>query len=299
MAEKKLIGVYLAEANKDNKWHPTLKKSFCSLDSTKKCPYLARGECIRPLILVFGAKCPYISSSDLRGPSRRAKSYYNFLSDARDEVNAGPKMPNAYGKKHVSEIGDYIFFPYSYATVCKEVPFLSHSGFMVSGTPFLKKEHFTPEAIVTLTKFVPRTQLTFEEIREYQRDIVPLFLFHLKYMMPGLYNKATKLDNTIKEKTPSLDTVKKVNVTLTIIPKDIIDGYTVGKSFVPLSWDGEWIEIAGDPGFTVLSGYKGTDFRTKFKPDKKGTKVVITDTALIKKIIKKCVRFIDKESFEN
>ena len=300
MAEKKLIGVYLEEADKYNKHHPILKKEFCSLDATKKCPYLNRKECIRPLGGWLGSRCPYGSSSHSQGPTPRAKAYSRFITNAKNEVNAGPRMPSGLGKNYLEEIGDYIYFPYSHATMCKAVPFLRHTELLVGGSPFLLKKDFTPEVIITLSNFTPRAFMG-GIIKDYQTTVVPLFLLHLKYLMPSHYKKAVKLDNSIKEKTKSLDSIKRIVATLTVIPKGVVEGYAVGsKSFKPILWDGKWLEITGEPKeFTLFKDYKGTDFRVRFKPEKEKTKVVIKDITLIKANIKKCARFIDKKSFED
>ena len=91
-------------------------------------------------------------------------------------------------------------------SMCESVPFKSHGGAFAIGVPFVPREKFTAEAVVTLINFRPRS-LMGPIIETYQKESVPLFLFHLKQQIPELYKEALGLDETISEKSFSISSL--------------------------------------------------------------------------------------------
>lgn len=51
----------------------------------QNCDAFKRNKCIM-LNGLFGTRCPYGTKSQTNGPTKRAKSYYSFLSGAKNKV---------------------------------------------------------------------------------------------------------------------------------------------------------------------------------------------------------------------
>jgi hypothetical protein len=91
-----------------------------------------------------------------------------------------------FAAKKLAFIGDYVYLPYSHADMCKSVPFLSHSAFVVSGRPFVKREDWTLTNVQLLIDFHPQA-LFGGEIRNYQKEEVPLFISHIRELDPAMW----------------------------------------------------------------------------------------------------------------
>lgn len=255
-------------------------KTYCTLEG--ECPFKKRGKCIA--IKTLEKYCPYAQHSSCIGPSVRSKDYRSFLEQNKKEQLEGPKTPE-YAETVLEVIGDYVYVPHAFLSGCKQVPFLSHSDFLISGKPFIKKEDFTPEAIVSISKYTKQA-LMGGEITDIQKKSVPLFLFHLKHKMPELYEQALALEPSIKEKTLNPIKALPLRTELRVIPPHTA-GFLVGnKEAKCIKWDGEWLELAGeekDMGI-LFTGFTGKEFTIRFRPEIHKTKVTITDPELLIKL---------------
>jgi hypothetical protein len=102
--------------------------------------------------------------------------------------------------------------------------------------PFLKKENFTPEVIIELIKFRPRTIFTGEEIKTYQEKVPPLFLKHLSEQMPEFFKLVIGTDEYCKKRYSEFSNIGRKAIVQTLSPniglfKDIHGGLW--------SWDGD------------------------------------------------------------
>jgi hypothetical protein len=274
---KKIIGYQLRLPNKSNE-PLELRRQFCSCPS--ECPLLKKGQCIH---CAFLSACVYGEFNTERGPTKRANAYPATLSRF-EEITKGNSCPS-FAPRCLCTIGEYVYFPYSHADMCIDVPFVRHSHIFQSGTPFIKTEAFTSEVIVKLAAFRPQS-LMGGEIKAYQEKQVPLFLLHLKHGMPELYNKAVELDKTLVDKTLKTDSIEYVDTTLDAIPPGQTDGYVVVK-FPVHSWDGKTLKLKGPLAELkpFLSEIAGENAILQFEPDTKKTKVRIYDKKLIEKAI--------------
>ena len=296
MADKSiLIGRYLSKPQKRSD-RAKINSLYCYLENCREeCPLLKKNKCIHNRILSSG--CIYGKMSRENGPTQRSNKYYSFISNAEKDIKDNNlKMPETAYADYLINIGDYIYLPYAHMDLCKEISFVRHNLYLLSGIPFVKVENFTPEIIVIAAKFRPQA-LFGGEIKQYQSERVPLFLLHVKYLMPDHYDAAVKLDKTILEKTPSIDNIKTVVGTLDMIPIGKIDGYTINdKRQKVLSWDG--ITLKAECEKPLLCGYSGKNYIIEYEPVANETKIQITDDKLIFEIIKEHPEVISKESFK-
>lgn len=275
--EFKLIGVTLRKADKSNE-RAKVHKYWCQ--KTDICPLFKRGMCIRLKILgscIYGEEALFQSNSTKKG-----KAYGIFIKETEAKLKSGEyfKPPKAYYKYCIQLIGDYYYLPYAqmnHKDGKLKIPFLEHSSFMISGSNFIKKEDFTTEVICEIVKLRPYAMMG-GEIKSYQEEEIPKFLFHLKYLFPKLFNKAVNLMPEIEDRVLDLSIVENISANLSDIPKNCVEGYTIGKGISPAGWDGENLTIKGDQDkFSMFfSGIKAEgEIIMSFKPNKSETKVNI------------------------
>lgn len=284
----KLIGCKLNKAEKYNE-RAYFYILYCSCPT--KCPLLEKyHECIHSAVLSI---CKYASQDKIEGPTKRAKSYNNFIIKYKEELENSPKWPSGFYKKHICLIGDYYYLPYSHINHWdgkNTIPFLSHSNILSNGSKFIKKEDFTSQVIYNICNLRPNAMMG-GEIKSYQEEEVPKFLFHLKYLFPKLYKEILKIDPTIKDKILKLDNIKDIKCFLNNIPVGLTDGYLIYKKLKVKKWDGKKIVLYGkqkDFGF-FLVGFKSNDImELTFTPVERETEVLIIDNELK---IKTCIEY--------
>lgn len=163
---------------------------YCKAET---CEVRDRGECLCRASL--GGRCPYGRVSVSTGPTQRARSFTKWIKEAESQ------NPNVGFLKSPSEVmaavGNYVFLPYAHMTMCEKVPFVSHSGFLLSGTPLLPKERWTVENVEALIDFRPVAMMG-GVISSYQKESVPLFLLHLREFDSEMWQK-------LIERRPQLD----------------------------------------------------------------------------------------------
>lgn len=209
----KSLGTKIIEAKKQNERGREIEY-FCSLSEKYKCPLLKQNKCLQTTL--FG-KCVYGSRKCFYTKTKRAKIYNEQINKLKEKQTELPKLPDSAHKCGLQEIGDYIYLPYSHMDMCKEIPFLQHSVLFINGVPFIEKESFTPENIITLIEFKP-IALMGGEIKKYQEKEIPLFLLHLKIKFPQLYDKIIKLKPSIEKKILDISNIKKLSARLSDIP---------------------------------------------------------------------------------
>ena len=144
---------------------------LCKCDS---CPLLAVGACIE--VGMF-SHCVYGKFSKETGPTRQAKTFSEWVN-ARKEQSKSFGWPKQAPAK-LSFIGDYVYLPYPHMDMCKDVPFVRHSAFIVSGVQFIPCAAWTLKNVLTLIDFRPQA-LMGGEIGSYQREVIPLFKEHIR-----------------------------------------------------------------------------------------------------------------------
>ena len=130
-------------------------RSECQTITCKnaECPLLARGQCTMRGSLLR-CRCPYGVYKCETGPTKRAKNFHSWIRDKKEQYKNIPFLqipPN-----RMEFIGDYVLLPYSHMTMCESVQFKSRSGFLSSGDPFLPREFWTLETVLSLLNFRPQ-----------------------------------------------------------------------------------------------------------------------------------------------
>lgn len=266
------MGLYLPEKRSDKAYLRTLT---CRLEG--ECPALAEGWCIHNAS--FGGGCVYGKWTRTDGFTKRAKSYYKWVTEARAKKKDYP-LPGSV-RVQMAFVGDYVWLPYAHiANEGSGVAFVGHSGALrFFALPFIKVEDFTPKSIVRLVKFRPMA-LFGGEIITYQKESLPLFLYHLKRMRHDLYDAACELYPEIITKTLQPESFRTRPVEFRNIPP----GTRVQCKRFKGIWDGHVVSMRG--GFELLPlvlqlGMMGaTDVKVEFTPGPGDAACVLDDDVL-------------------
>jgi len=229
MSEYNIINVTLSEG--DNK-----EKAYCKIvrcKNSKNCGLYKRGECAW-LALLDWQKCPYGDVRRETGFTKRAKSHYDWVSSRRSLYkNQIHKLK--WHSKMMTIVGDYVFLPYSYMTMNKNIPFLAHGGFFMKENCFFPKEHFNIKNIISICDFRPQS-LIGGEITTYQTEEVPQFLKHLSEQIPDIFQDLCKKYDRAKQIVEESSNVGRKALLKTVVPS-VISLNNEGE----WTWDGEYL----------------------------------------------------------
>jgi len=160
--------------------------------------------------------------------------------------------------------------------LCKQVRFITHNLYFNSSVQFIKKEHWTLAAIITLLNFQPQS-LMGGIIKKYQEEIVPLFLQHLRERDPRMFAR-------LVEKYPEYDVTpqilgRKAYLHTLNYPIEISTNHD--KYPVLWKWDGEHIHTTSNNAYNTIWGvFDAEAVEVKIKP-KIGTSVKVLDLAWV------------------
>ena len=202
----------------------------CSLE---ECPLRAKGTCMWTPVLGY-THCPYGKMRVENGPTRRAKSYYTWISDHREKYKGVPLLGSPADMMEF--VGDYVYLPYAYMAMNKDVPFLDHSNLFNSGTCLLKKEDWTIDNVLKIVEFLPRAIFNNQVIADYQNKHIPKFLLHLREQDSDIWAQLIK-------KRPDLDQEpdhigREAYITTLNAPLDLTTKHRDPKYNVKWHWDG-------------------------------------------------------------
>lgn len=177
---------------------PANEKAECNVYYCSKseiCPLLKKDQCINNKIL--SPRCVYGYKRTEVGLTRKARKFSRWIEDRKKEyASIADRNVNGSPPDRMVEIGEYVYFPYSFASMNKNVPFLSHSEFLIPGSPFILKSNFTIDNIEKIVNFRPHA-LMGGEITDYRLKIVPKIIEDLSEIYPDLYKQ-------LIEKRPAL-----------------------------------------------------------------------------------------------
>lgn len=213
-----------------NKKETPLRASVVNCEMHNECSYYKSGTCLAVLSPDSG-HCKFGKVSTFNGYTSRALKYGDFKNKWKSHESYG-KLQNAPRKLGI--IGEYVVFPYSFITIKIENDVVKIDGpsFFDDRNKFIPINLFDVELIHRLCIFKPQA-LMGGTIERYRKEIVPLFLSHLKEMMPELYAKFT----TVHPEYGEIDYVGRKAMLKTIAPS--IVSY-IPKNYPHLSSDWEW-----------------------------------------------------------
>lgn len=266
------VGLYGGKSIFGGKESP-LEASVIYCDKHSECSYFKNGQCLK-VRSVLSASCKFGSVNTVRGYTSRAKKYGEFKRkwQEHEQYNKLSYPPTKLGL-----IGDKVVFPYPFVRIEKtesgafklDVPYFS------SGASYIDLKDFTVELIHRICTFRPEAFMG-GEIKSYQKEKVPLFLSHLKDVLPELYQEFT---SKYKRFAKNIDYVGRKALLKTIKPSEI-NYYS--SNYHNLSnkwyWDGEFLNYKSGyvSSVTVINDYEIETFRLR-PTDKTVVKIASND----------------------
>lgn len=219
-----------------------LEASIISCDRHEHCSYFKSNQCLK-VRSPFSPGCKYGHVNNIKGYTSRAAKYYDFKKkwQGHEKYNKLKHPPRKLGL-----IGDEIVFPYPYIRIAKTEDGgikLNSPGFG-SEIAYIEKEWFTIDLIKRLCSFRPCAMMG-GVIADYQNKTVPLFLAHLKEVLPDIYKELCKENGDLAKEVSHIG---RKALLKTISPSDV--HYKSGnypQFNEKWHWDGEIL--------TFLSGY--------------------------------------------
>lgn len=249
-----------------------LEASVISCGMKDKCSLYAQGQCAA--IRSFGGGCKHGQETVKRGYTSRAQKYHTFRSEWRNHEKYGALVPNT---KKLAIMGDEIYFSYAHVTLKVNedgvVRIDGPSAGFGNKAAYIPIDKFTIDLIKRICDYRPQA-IFGGAITSYQEEQVPLFLSHLKEVMPELYNKFL---NENPKYNNAIDYVGRKAYLHSLKPCVVED---VSKRYPNLDnswyWDGEHLEYKNGhiSKVGIVSDYEIQNF--KIKPSKNAT-VKITD----------------------
>jgi len=208
---------------------------FC--DKHKECSYYKSNRCLA--VRSFGGGyCKHGSVNKVKGYTSRAIKYYEFKNKWQEHEKYN-KLD--YPSTKLGLIGNEVVFPYPHIQIKKnENGDLNIEGpaFFSNSIAFVDYDKFTPELINKICKYRPWAMMG-GEIISYQKETVPLFLAHLKEILPEKY---TEFIGKYSEFETDINYVGRKALLTTVNPSYI---YDESKMYPNLNskwyWDGEYL----------------------------------------------------------
>lgn len=239
-----------------------LEASVISCDRSESCSYFKSGHCLN--VRSFGGGCEFGSVSTHKGYTSRAKKYHQFRNKWRDHEEYGKlKSP----PKKLGLIDDIVVFPYPFIRI-KELDDgslgIGHPSFG-SDRAFVDYDKFTVELIHRICTFRPQAMMG-GEITSHQKETVPLFLAHLKEVLPERYKEFTDKYDEFTE----VDYVGRKALLKTIKPSDVFyEAARHPRLNSEWHWDGELLTYKKGyvSSFSITEDYEIEEI--KLKPNDK------------------------------
>lgn len=188
-------------------------KIYC--DKHEKCSYYQNNQCLCVRSFSAGG-CQFGHAVTERGYTSRARKYYEFKS--KWEKHEKYRKLTAPPKK-LGVIDGFVVLPYPYINLKKEEDEWSVQGPMLFGSDrsYIPLDEFTADLIARICGYRPQA-LMGGEIRDYQKEVVPLFLAHLSEVLPDKYQEYIAAHPQAEQK---INYVGRKALLMTIAPSNV------------------------------------------------------------------------------
>jgi len=203
-----------------------LQTVYCS--NSENCEAYKEGRCV-VFAGLFNTKCPYGRLAKEEGYTRRARQFYEWISEKEKKVKDVKQLEVQPLK--MCMVGEYVYFPYPHWDLDKKFEEMDTGK-------FLKNDVFTVEFIQTVITARPRS-LMGGEIKSFQNEVVPLIVQHLEEVFPTLF-KEWALQNPEFAKIYE----KKSYVGRKAYVKTLPVGCRIPHRNGEMVWDGEKLTIS-------------------------------------------------------
>ncbi|WP_110931057.1 hypothetical protein [Paenibacillus bouchesdurhonensis] len=244
------VGLYGGKGLFGGKEKP-LEASVIHCDKHSKCSYYNNNQCLR--VRSFGGMgCKFGRNTTHTGYTSRARKYGEFKAQWQGHECYGKLN---YPPRKLGLVNGYVVFPYPHIKISEEEGYEVESPFLfASDGAFIQERYFTVELIRKICLFRPQAVFG-GEITDYQKKIVPLFLSHLKEVMPEKYQEYIQ---TYPSEEQSISYVGRRAKLKTVAPSKVNYESSQYPQFNEAwNWDGERLiyESGNLSGFKVIKDY--------------------------------------------
>ena len=250
----------------------------CEFES---CPLRDGGYCACRSGLFCGT-CPYGKYRVETGPTKRAASFYSWVSDRKSQYKCVPHLKAP--PKKMAFVGEYVYLPYPHMDSCESVDFVKRSSLFAEGTPFIHRDDWSIETVESLVSHVPRS-LMGGEITSYRLESVPKFIGHLGECDAEMYQEFVSRNpsyNMPRNYVGRTAYLKTLTPNIQIPPKD-------NRYPVSWTWDGEKLRTTDRHGFNDTRGGRFDGRITIEIEPTDGATVVVSDNNWVTE----ATRFVD------
>jgi len=254
-----------------------LEASIVSCDKYESCSYYQNNQCLN-MRSFLSSSCKHGSRSDKKGYTSRARKYHEFQQKWKSHEKYNQLQ---YPPKKLGVIDNEVVFPYPFIQLKKNEQhqwIITDPGFGSSLT-FIPRNEFNVELIQRICSFKPQA-LMGGTIKSYEEETIPLFLAHLKEVLPELYDQVIEFDSTLVK---TLDYVGRKALLSSLKPCVVEYQSRSNKKFnEKWLWDGE--HLTYQEGYISQPNIAGIEEILSFtmKP-KKDAIISITDNNQVDK----------------
>ena len=253
-----------------------LEASIIHCDKYDKCSYYKNNQCLN-VRAPFSRRCKYGKIERVTGYTSRAKKYYEFKSKwEKHEQYSKLKYP----PEKLGLIDNKVVFPYPHIQIEENKDGtlkLESPNIFLDELFFVDYDKFTIDFINELCNFKPQAMMG-GTILKYQQKVIPLFLTHLKEIIP---NRFEELRTAYPELIKGIDYTGRKALLRTLNPCKL---YYENSRYPQFDnewyWDGK--ELIYKEGyisdFDIADNYEISEI--KLKPTDK-TVIEITDNSQV------------------
>lgn len=264
------VGLYGGKGLLGGKETP-LEASVVSCDKYHTCSYFENQQCMK-VRSIGGGTCQFGRVDTVKGYTSRAKKYRDFKNEWTNHEQYNKLTSPA---KKLGLIDGFVVFPYPYVNIETqedgELKILGPIMFGRDRTAFIPLGKFTPDFIHQLCSFRPQAMMG-GEISDYRQKIVPMFIAHLKEVLPDKYEELISAYSSYGAK---VNYVGRTALLRTLQPSLV---QFKSKNYPDLNeewhWDGNYLTYKGGyvSKFNVTKDYEIEEIR--IKPSEKSTVTV-------------------------
>jgi hypothetical protein len=249
-----------------------LEASIVYCDKYETCSYYKNNKCLN-VRCFLSSRCKYGNVSNITGYTSKAAKYYGFKTEWQKHEKYS-KLD--YPSTKLGLIDGVVVFPYPYICI-KE----SENGGLIIDDPgfgnsasFIDYDKFTVDIIKSICDFRPQAIMG-GEIMSYKRETVPLFLSHLKEILPERYKELT---DKYAEIGKEINYVGRKALLKTINPSSVqYKSQRYPQFNSQWYWDGEILIYKSGyiSSFDITKDYEIQEI--KLKPSDKSTVIILNN----------------------
>lgn len=240
MSELIYVHVYDGWFRKSDRAHANY--TFCSTDD---CEMRKRGKCGK-------AACPHGSMQRFAGPTRRAKSFGEFVGRHKKAAKGLPPVKDAAEDDAFVLCGEWYYVPFVHLNLDKDSGKPGRTSLFGGNFAYVHKDNMTPEWVIACYDHVPRAIIENAPIKHYLDNSRPKLLAAVRERLPALWAAVVEQRPDIAEYTDNHAPPSSLDIPASQIPR---------RGMTPARWQeyhGKvYVNYGGHPIFECITELHG------------------------------------------